>query len=166
LILFSTHTRISFKPIHAIAVIILAWSGMSMASTTLNEPVITPSQEELALEAMTLIGTPYVYGGEKPLVGMDCSGFVKYVVKQVLNIDLPRTAASQAKVGEKIAISDLEIGDLIFFNTQNRAHSHMGIYLGNDQFIHAPRKGKKIHVTALSGYWSQRIDGARRLPTV
>ena len=163
--LFRTHSFFSLKPAHLICAVLLGASTVTMAATSRTEPVITASQEELALEAITLVGTPYVYGGEKPLVGMDCSGFVKYVVKQVLNIDLPRTAANQANVGKKIAVNDLQVGDLILFNTQNRAHSHIGIYLGNDQFIHAPRKGKKIHVASLSGYWSKRIDGARRLPT-
>lgn len=116
-------------------------------------------------KALGALGIKYTYGGDNPLSGMDCSGFVKYVFEQAWGKELPRTAKEQSIVGEKIDKSELQPGDLVFYKTdRHRTVSHVGIYLGNQEFIHAPRKGAKIRIEQIDmSYWNQRFSGARRI---
>ncbi|HIO93374.1 MAG TPA: NlpC/P60 family protein [Leucothrix mucor] len=107
----------------------------------------------------------YRWGGTSPRRGFDCSGLIQYSFKKA-NINLPRTAASQYKKTKRIALSQLQSGDLIFFHTRHRRHvriNHVGIYLGNNKFIHAPRRGKTVSITKLSRYWKRKIVGAGRV---
>ena len=114
--------------------------------------------------ALELIGVRYRFGGQSPERGMDCSGFVRYVFEQVTGVMLPRSAREQAKVGESVDIDELKPGDLVFFNTRRHAFSHVGIYLGDNTFIHAPSRKGSVRVTSIDGhYWKARFDGARRL---
>ncbi|MBY0346291.1 MAG: C40 family peptidase [Neisseriaceae bacterium] len=119
---------------------------------------------DLLINAVSLIGIPYRYGGNTPATGMDCSGFLNYIFKQSLTIKLPRTAAEIAKVGNSVSRSDLKQGDLVLFNTTGQANSHIGLYMGNDQFIHAPRTGRNISIESLNNsYWKKHYTGARRI---
>ena len=114
--------------------------------------------------ALDLIGVRYKFGGQSPERGMDCSGFVKYVFEQVTGVTLPHSAREQAKVGESVAIDRLEPGDLVFFNTRRHAFSHVGIYLGDNSFIHSPNKKGSVRTDTIDGrYWKARFNGARRL---
>lgn len=120
------------------------------------------------LKALSLIGTPYKFGGNKPEKGLDCSGFVRHVYKESSDISLPRTAKAMSQKGEEVAETDLVPGDLVFFNTRKAPFSHVGIYAGNGEFVHASsRRTKQVTVSRLSDtYWSSRFNGARRvLPT-
>lgn len=127
----------------------------------------SPSEEaagDLLLQAMSLIGVAYRFGGNSPETGLDCSGFIQYVFKKSLRVTLPRTAAGMAQVGREIERDELKAGDLVFFNTRGFRYSHVGIYLGNNKFIHAPRTGKNIEVANMSqSYWTGRYNGARRV---
>jgi cell wall-associated NlpC family hydrolase len=115
-------------------------------------------------QAMTMLGVPYRFGGASPESGIDCSGFVGNVFREGLGLILPRTSAEMSKAGESIDRKELKPGDLVFFNTMRRAFSHVGIYLGNGQFIHAPRAGGRVRVDDLSeSYWHKRFNGARRV---
>ena len=119
---------------------------------------------EIGLFALTLVGIDYLYGGESPERGLDCSGLIRYVFQHVTGVTLPRTAQELSRIGKDIRAADLEPGDLVFFNTRRFAFSHVGIYLGNDRFIHAPSRGGEVGVASLgSAYWQQRYNGARRL---
>lgn len=119
---------------------------------------------EITSEALSALGIKYRYGGNSPMTGMDCSGFVKYVFEKAWGKDLPRTASEQYHVGEKIAKTELQPGDMVFFKTIRNRISHVGIYLGNNEFIHAPRRGEKIRVESINeNYWDKRFTGARRL---
>ncbi len=126
-----------------------------------------PERSALLLDAMGYIGTPYVRGGNTGESGLDCSGFVKAVFEQAEGITLPRSAYEQAHATLEIDRSELQPGDLVFFNTLRRAFSHVGIYLGDDRFIHAPRPGAKVRIESMGlSYWRTRFNGARRvLPT-
>lgn len=127
------------------------------------EPDFTPAQD-LLLSAMSLIGVKYKWGGNTPQSGLDCSGFIKYVFGNSLNIVLPRTALGMSKIGDVIDKDELKPGDLVFFNTLKRKFSHVGIYLGDNRFIHAPRKGRNIEITDFdNSYWTSRFNGARRI---
>ncbi len=132
-----------------------------------DEGVLAGVKEKVEpmLYALGLLGSPYKYGGNDPQTGVDCSGFVRHVYKKTENIDLPRTAKDISQRGDPIAKEELKPGDLVFFNTQRRANSHVGIYAGEGKFVHAASsRSKKVMVSNMNeGYWSQRFDGARRL---
>jgi cell wall-associated NlpC family hydrolase len=117
------------------------------------------------LKALSLIGTPYKFGGSQPENGVDCSGFVRFVFKQASDITLPRTAHEMSQEGIPVDESDLQPGDLVFFKTRKQAISHVGIYAGNGEFVHASsRRSKQVTVSHLNGgYWSSRFSGARRV---
>ena len=120
---------------------------------------------ELVVNAMTFLGVPYRRGGTSIDTGFDCSGFVRAIYEQTAGLLLPRRAKDQAATSQKIERSDLQPGDLVFFNTMRRAFSHVGIYVGDGQFIHSPKPGAEVRVESLSlAYWARRFDGARRVP--
>lgn len=117
----------------------------------------------LANQALEYLGIRYRFGGTSPETGFDCSGLVLNVFRNAIGLDLPRTSAEMARVGDKISRQDLKPGDLVFFNTMRRAFSHVGIYLGDNRFVHAPSAGGKVRVEKLSArYWADRFNGARR----
>jgi cell wall-associated NlpC family hydrolase len=119
---------------------------------------------EVLMNALSLTGVKYKYGGSSPETGFDCSGFVRYVFQQAANLTLPHGARALSQLGQNIPINQLQPGDLVFFNTLKSAFSHVGIYLGEGRFIHAPSSGGGIHVVNMNGeYWSQRFNGARRI---
>ncbi|MCX7673778.1 MAG: C40 family peptidase [Thiobacillaceae bacterium] len=119
------------------------------------------------VEAIRLIGTPYRMGGRSPDTGLDCSGLVRHVYKQTHGIDLPHNARAMSQVGEPVGLHELRPGDLVLFNTLGRPYSHVGIYKGDGQFVHASsRADRRVTVSSLSnGYWARRFDGARRITT-
>lgn len=116
------------------------------------------------MSALSLKGTKYKYGGSSPETGFDCSGFVQYVFKQSANLALPRSTFAQSQLGKAIAKQDLQAGDLVFFNTVKNTISHVGIYMGDNRFIHAPNTGGNVRIESLNArYWAQRYSGAQRL---
>jgi hypothetical protein len=124
----------------------------------------TNRASELALQAMSMIGIRYQRGGNVPESGLDCSGLVRYVFKEAWNKDLPRTSVELSKEGQHVEAKDLQPGDLVFYNTLRRSFSHVGIYLGDNKFIHAPSAGGKVRIESMDiGYWRQRFNGARRI---
>ncbi len=119
---------------------------------------------ELVMTAMGFLGVPYRRGGNDADTGFDCSGLVRAIYGQTIGLILPRRADEQAAATETIAKQDLQPGDLVFFNTMRRAFSHVGVYIGEGQFIHAPRTGASVRVENMhSSYWQRRFDGARRV---
>lgn len=127
-----------------------------------EKPDYAPAQDML-LQAMSLIGVKYKWGGATPEAGLDCSGFVRYVFQNSMNIALPHNALAMAQSGSRINKEELKPGDLVFFNTLGRTFSHVGIYMGDNRFIHSPRAGKSVEITNISqSYWSSRFTGARR----
>lgn len=111
------------------------------------------------------LGIRYRKGGDGPESGgFDCSGLVKKVFGISMGLSLPRTAVEMAGVGEKVSKQSLQAGDLVFFNTMNRAFSHVGIYLGDNRFLHSPRAGGKVRVERMDvSYWTKRFNGGRRV---
>ena len=114
---------------------------------------------------MGLLGVAYRYGGTSASTGFDCSGFMQHIFKRSMGVNLPRTSAAQAKMGVGVSRSELQPGDMVFFRTMGRGRiSHVGLYIGNNRFIHAPRTGKSIEITSLSNkYWNSRYALARRV---
>lgn len=128
-------------------------------------PSWSDSAQEILINALSLTGVKYTYGGKSPETGFDCSGFVRYVFQQAANLTLPHGARAISQLGKSIPMSELQPGDLVFFNTLKSAFSHVGIYMGDGKFIHAPSSGGGIHVVDMNdSYWAKRFNGARRLP--
>lgn len=120
--------------------------------------------QEMVVFALGLLGTGYKFGGRNPEAGLDCSGMVSYIVEQVSGKRLPHNAAQIAGLTRPIRQADLRPGDLVFFNTARRPHSHMGIYMGDGRFIHAPSSRGQIRVERLDNkYFKPRLDGVRTL---
>ncbi|MBP6765190.1 MAG: C40 family peptidase [Rubrivivax sp.] len=120
---------------------------------------------DMVLSAMNFLGVPYRLGGNTAEQGFDCSGFTRYVFENSLGLVLPRRADQQAQNAGllKIRREELKPGDLVFFNTMRRAFSHVGIYIGEGRFIHAPRTGAEVRIEDMrQAYWSKRFNGARR----
>lgn len=114
--------------------------------------------------ALALLGTPYRWGGASPEKGFDCSGLVSYVFRNAMGIELPRVSRDMAQSGELIADrTKLAEGDLVFFGRRGRV-DHVGIYVGEGRFVHAPSTGKDVMVSSLdTGYWSNKYMQARRV---
>lgn len=120
---------------------------------------------DVLTQAMGLLGVPYRKGGTSEDTGFDCSGFVRHLYEKSFGLLLPRRAAEQAKATETIERSELQPGDLVFFNTMRKTFSHVGIYMGDGKFIHSPRAGKTVRVDDMrEAYWQKRFNGARRVP--
>jgi cell wall-associated NlpC family hydrolase len=115
--------------------------------------------------ALGLLGTPYRWGGSSPDSGFDCSGLVGYVFRNALGIELPRVSREMAKAGEPVADrASLTAGDLVFFSRTGGEVDHVGIYVGEGRFVHAPRTGRDVTVSDLdTGYWSEKFQQARRV---
>ena len=114
--------------------------------------------------ALDLVGIRYRRGGDNAESGFDCSGFVGYVFLEQFGLKLPRTSGEISRTGEQVSRAELKPGDLVFFNTMRRAFSHVGIYMGDNQFVHAPRPGKAVRVEDIrDSYWARRYNGARRI---
>ena len=154
---------------------LIALSGAGTASANeqvpprlLEEPSLferyTNGAQDLILKGLELVGINYRRGGTDPDSGLDCSGFVQLVFRDAIGKLLPRTAKEQSQVGEVVDKTELKAGDLVFFNTMRRAFSHVGIYLGDNRFLHAPRTGADVRVEDMSqSYWVKRYNGARRV---
>ena len=138
-------------------------SVASQLANTVTSSVVDGT-ESLINNAMQLIGVRYRWGGNTPQSGLDCSGFVRYVFNDTFGFLLPRKSAQMSQVGLEIRKDELRPGDLVFFNTMRHAFSHVGIYVGDNKFIHAPSRGKSIRVDDMTKtYWEKRYNGARRM---
>lgn len=116
------------------------------------------------VHALRVLGVNYQRGGDSPATGFDCSGLVTHVFQRAWGLLLPRTVKEQSAVGRPISFAELEPGDLVFYNTRNRPYSHVGIYVGEGNFIHAPKPGERVRMESVrSSYWRARFNGARRL---
>ena len=122
----------------------------------------------LANQALNQLGIRYRWGGKSPETGFDCSGLVVYSAQRSLGLKLPPRSDDIAKFGDKINKNDLQVGDLVFFNTLGTRYSHVGVYLGQNKFVHAPTRGSVVRVEDMTlRYWTARYTGARRLdPTL
>ncbi|MFM8758859.1 MAG: C40 family peptidase, partial [Methylophilaceae bacterium] len=110
------------------------------------------------------MGVIYSWGGRTPEGGLDCSGFVRFVFQQATNLTLPHGARALSQMGTHVSSNDLQPGDLVFFNTLKSSFSHVGIYIGDNRFIHSPRTGREVVITDMTEkYWAKRFNGARRI---
>ncbi|MBI5923377.1 MAG: C40 family peptidase [Betaproteobacteria bacterium] len=132
-------------------------------ATSLFEQASAKANEAVT-QALDLVGIRYRRGGTSPETGFDCSGFVGHVFRQGLGLILPRTSREISKSGEVVKKNELQPGDLVFFRTMRQAFSHVGIYLGDNLFVHAPASGGEVRIEDMrTGYWGKRFNGARRI---
>jgi cell wall-associated NlpC family hydrolase len=144
----------------------LAFIALAAVSRVAAAVAPLPSEalaSELVVRSLALVDTPYRYGGRTP-AGFDCSGFVGFVFAEAAGVSLPRRTEEIWRIGDGVARSELAVGDLVFFNTLGRRLSHVGIYIGDGVFVHAPARGGRVRVERLSdAYWEARYNGARRM---
>jgi cell wall-associated NlpC family hydrolase len=121
-------------------------------------------RSEALLQALLALGVDYRYGGNSRVTGYDCSGLVAHVYLEAWGIRLPHSTVAQSEKGTPISLAELQAGDLVFYDTQKRPYSHVGIYLGDGRFVHAPKSGARVRVESIkSSYWSAHFSGARRI---
>lgn len=139
-------------------------TSLKQAISDANSDNWSDRAREVLINALSLTGIKYARGGNTPETGFDCSGFVRYVFKQAASLTLPHSALAISQLGKTVPKTDLQPGDLVFFNTLRNTFSHVGIYLGNNRFIHSPSAGGKVRVDNMQeGYWSTRFSGAQRI---
>jgi cell wall-associated NlpC family hydrolase len=152
------------KPILVLLFLLLGACATTKNSMLTHESHSSDAVRKLTSYAYGLIGTPYKFGGHSPKTGFDCSGFVDYVFQRTANVSLPHNAQQISRHGSPIKSSQLREGDLVFYDTNNEAYSHVGIYLGNDRFIHAPSSGGSVRTENMrENYWKSHYNGARRI---
>ncbi|MGB8518333.1 MAG: C40 family peptidase [Gallionella sp.] len=142
-------------------------NGADPEQTAAESGVAAPENfapNKLTDYAQNLLGTRYRYGGNNPQQGFDCSGFVSYVYRNVAGVTLPRSSIEISRRGKVLDRDELRPGDLVFFNTLRHKFSHVGIYLGNNLFIHSPSSGGSVRKDDMSSdYWRKTYNGARRI---
>ena len=138
-------------------------SNVNTSTSVSNSTTPTNSDMDKAIDLLKQqLGKPYVWGNEGPN-SFDCSGLVQYIYKNALGKDLPRVSYDQSKVGQAVSREDLQVGDLVFFDTMNKGIvSHVGIYIGNNEFIHAANSKKGVIKSTLTGYYDKKFINARR----
>lgn len=136
-----------------------AWSPQSQEQTATR---FSEKGNNIVLYALGLIDSDYRYGGKNPSAGLDCSGMVSHIYEKAAGIRISGSAADIARKGKPVEVSQVKPGDLVFFNTLNRPHSHVGIYIGNGRFVHAPNSQGKVRTESLTqGWFAKRLEEAR-----
>lgn len=150
------------------ALLLAACSGPASRPTASTETIaqaplpVSERGNEVALYALGLIDTGYRFGGKNPEAGLDCSGMVSYIYGRAAGLKVQGSAADIARNGRPVERNAMRPGDLLFFNTRNRPFSHVGIYLGDARFIHAPSTNGRVRIDRLSDrYYAQRFEAAR-----
>ncbi|WP_293779520.1 C40 family peptidase [uncultured Oxalicibacterium sp.] len=149
----------------------LAWLALATILLLSACGSITPPAEqrppsargnEVVLFAMGMMDTGYRFGGKNPEAGFDCSGMVSYIFREAVGVHVSGSAADIAKRGREVNPRSLRAGDLVFFNTMNRSFSHVGIYIGDGRFVHAPSTNGRVRIDRMDNrYFAQRFEMAR-----
>ena len=155
-------------PIFLSALLMAACGGTSKRPADTTETIAQASRpvsekgNEVVFYAMGLIDTGYRFGGKNPEAGLDCSGMVSYIYGRAAGLKVQGSAADMARSGRAIERAELRPGDLVFFNTLNRSFSHVGIFIGDARFIHAPSTNGRVRIDRLSdSYYASRFEAAR-----
>jgi len=153
-----------WRKILYLIVILFGIEGCATTPATTRESPMRAQRSEALLQALLALGVDYANGGGSPERGFDCSGLVAHVYREAYGIPLPRNTSAQSETGIAVSLSELEPGDLVFYDTLGRPYSHVGIYVGDGRFVHAPKTGASVRVEHLdNAYWMRRFSGARRI---
>lgn len=144
--------------------LLLLTGTLLLAGCVSRQPPMAPQAAgEVTMQALAQVGKPYRWGGSAPHEGFDCSGLVQHVYREALGLELPRTSRQMSEVGASVTRTALAPGDLVFFQTSRRPNSHVGIYIGDGRFVHAPSTGSMVRVESMDKrYWARRFNGGRR----
>ncbi|MCK9283178.1 MAG: C40 family peptidase [Rhodocyclaceae bacterium] len=157
--------RTIFQRLLIVAVLVLAGCASAPSGTPAAVALRNAAEargQDVAIFALSLVETGYRFGGKNPEAGLDCSGMVSYVFNQAAGFKLSGSAADIARLGRTIAPDQLKPGDLVFFNTLRRSHSHVGIYIGDGRFVHAPSSKGRVRTESLRNTWfAARFEEAR-----
>lgn len=152
-----------FKILYSI-IVLFSITACGTLSPQSRAPAPVSDRSEALLQALLALGVDYRPGGRSPVTGFDCSGLVAHVYREAYAIRLPHNTRAQSERGVAVTLAELRPGDLVFHDTQERPYSHVGIYLGDGRFVHAPKAGAQVRIERLdSRYWSKRFNGARRI---
>ncbi|HEY3961098.1 MAG TPA: C40 family peptidase [Gaiellaceae bacterium] len=153
-----THIRLLLIVLVVIACVFARVGGAFGAHLRVSRATREAREQAKVVQfARRFLGVRYEYGGTSPGSGFDCSGFTRFVYAH-FGISLPHYSASQYDMGRRVSLAGLRPGDLLFFD----GLGHVGLYIGNGRFIHAPHSGTRVSITPLAGWYSARFDGARR----
>lgn len=151
----------SARNVVLVATIVLLLSACG-SSGPVRSGSATINQDRAAFYATKMIGARYRYGGNHPNKGFDCSGLVQYSYK-LAGVSVPRSTEYQFRNSRSVRRSELRKGDLLFFNQEGKRFSHVGIYIGDDRFVHAPSTGKRVKISSVSNpYWARHLASTRR----
>ncbi len=146
-----------------LALLLAACGGTGLVRPGSDDTPVSEKGNDIVIYSLGLIDTNYRFGGKNPEAGLDCSGMVSYVYKQAAGLKVTGSAADIARQGRAISKAELRPGDLVFFNTMNRAFSHVGIYIGDGRFINAPSTNGKVRIDRLDNrYYATRFEAVRR----
>ena len=144
---------------HLVALVLL----LGGCATTAHAPAPSPAGDRAAANALKLVGAPYRYGGASPSRGFDCSGLVQYSYRGA-GVSLPHNTEKQRHLAKPIRRAELRRGDLVFFDEQGKKSSHVGLYVGGGEFVHAPSSGKPVRKDRLDApYWRKHLSEIRRV---
>jgi cell wall-associated NlpC family hydrolase len=157
----ATRSRVMLELHRSRAVAVTAVALLALAAPAARA---ADAGAEVTLQALALVGVPYRYGSDDPARGLDCSGLVRHVFRAVAALELPRRSEEISRFGRSVARSELQPGDLVFFDTRGRPYSHVAVYVGDGRFVHAPARRGRVRVEAIGDrYWLHRFNGARRV---
>jgi len=143
-------------------IILLAACGSTPPAPEQSRRIASEKGNEVSLFALGLIDTGYRFGGKNPEAGLDCSGMVAYIYKQAVGLQIGGSAADIARQGRPVERRSLRPGDLVFFNTRNAPFSHVGVFIGDERFVHAPSGNGRVRIDLLNAsYYAQRFEAAR-----
>jgi cell wall-associated NlpC family hydrolase len=155
------------KILYLLAFALMLAACASVAPEPPQAPPAPPTRAERVeslLQVLLALGIDYHPGGRSPALGFDCSGLVAHVFLEAYGIRLPHNARAQSEAGRTVSLAELEAGDLVFYDTSDRPYSHVGIYIGDGRFVHAPKAGARVRIEKVeSPYWMKRFNGARRV---
>jgi cell wall-associated NlpC family hydrolase len=164
---FLKYAQMAVIRVFAFAVAFSLLAGCStMQSPSMRPPAAdaSPQAVDVVMTALSLYDTGYRFGGKNPEAGVDCSGFVSYVFSKAVGYRVTGDAATIAHQGREVRMEDLRPGDLVFFNTLGRPFSHVGIFIGNGEFIHAPSSKGAVRIDRLSNpYYASRFQAAKAI---
>lgn len=156
--------RLFLPPLLLAVAVLVGCAGTPQTPSVASRTAVDAPHNELLFHAVSLIGTPYRWGGSSPETGFDCSGLINYVFQEAAGLSLPRTTRGLSELPQTTPSNGLRPGDLVLFATSGKRVDHAGIYVGDGRFVHAPSTGGRVRIDDLqASYWQRSFNSARRV---